>query len=230
MRAGPGSGPKNFAPWVRGAAALCTIGLMVFLAALWGRFPTTSFEEPVSAAEAKPVASAVPTAGPLAAESLAPAPLVDERVALAPAPLGGESASIASAETALASMIAVTNDILQRADGSSEGLPEVASGFVWGELQALAAERAQLGYRQRGASTIVSTSIRSVDLGASQPAVLIDVCIDSSGVSVVDSSGSSLDGLLYRSEANVLNIYGVHYIDGVWKISTHQIPENSTCS
>lgn len=157
----------------------------------------------------------------------APPPLEIPRSAQAP--LGDETASVEAASAAVASVVAAGNQISIRADGGVAGLESVASGFVWGELQSLAVERQQLGYTQVGEATITRTSVQSIDLDAPLPIVELAVCIDSSSVDVLDANGRSLEGLLYTSEGSVLNIYGANFIDGTWKITTHTIPDNSTC-
>lgn len=147
-----------------------------------------------------------------------------------PHPLGDQDASAKAAHAALTAMVAADNEILQRGDGGTAGLDRVAAGFVWGELQAQATERAQLGYKQVGKAKITSATIRSVDLAASPPTVVLDVCIDASGISVVDQNGHSLDDLLYKPGHPTLNVYGAQYIDGLWKIVTHDIPDSAACA
>lgn len=147
-----------------------------------------------------------------------------------PSPLTDEVHSIRAADTAIDSLVAANNEILQRADGGTQGLQNIAAGFVWGELQALATERAQLGYRQVGEATIRSVTARAVDLEASPPTVVLDVCVDATGVDIVDANGQSLRGLLYDPGSPTLNVYGAQYLDGLWKIATHEIPDSAPCA
>jgi hypothetical protein len=147
-----------------------------------------------------------------------------------PQPLGDAKASASAADSAVAAVVTANNEILQRADGGTVGIDDVTAGFVRGELQALAAEREKLGYKQVGEAKIVSTTVRSVDLSASPPTVELGVCIDSSKVDIVDSNGKSLGDLLYKPGVPVLNVYGAQYLDGRWKIVTHDIPDGAPCA
>ena len=144
-------------------------------------------------------------------------------------PLGDAETTTIAVDAAVASLVAANNEILQRADGGTAGLENVAAGFVWGELQAQATEREKLGYKQVGAATVVSTTVRALDLAASPPAAEIGVCIDSSKVDVIDTNGNSLSGLLYKPGTPTLNVYGAQYLDGHWKLVTHDIPDNAPC-
>lgn len=118
---------------------------------------------------------------------------------------------------------------MQRADGTSAGLESIAVGAAWGELQSLAVERSQLGYRQVGEATVTSSAATAVDLVGPPPTVELEVCIDSSAVDVVDASGRSLKDLLYDPDGAVLNVYIAQYIDGLWKIVSHDIPDGARC-
>lgn len=111
-----------------------------------------------------------------------------------------------------------------------DDLADYTTGFVQGEVEAMAAERESLGYTQVGAAVITSIEVRKARLDATTPRITLDVCIDSSGIDVLDSTGASLKASLYDPGHPVLNRYGAEYRDGAWKISTHEIPENGHCS
>ncbi|MGP5154665.1 hypothetical protein, partial [Glutamicibacter ardleyensis] len=111
----------------------------------------------------------------------------------------------------------------------SKGIDQVADGFVKGQLEALAAERWQMGVHQVGEAKVVSVDTKNVDLDAKVPSMDLLVCLDLSGIDVVDENGNSFEGLLYKPKEPVLNTYGAIFTDGQWKISTHNIPEDSTC-
>lgn len=185
-----------------------------------------------SSTEAPPMATR--SEAPSEAASTPPAPNQPlpalDLPAPVPGPLADDAASADAADKAIVSLISANNEILQRADGGTEGLEEVAGGFVWGELQALATERERMGYKQIGKAVITSTTTRSIDLAASPPTVVLDVCVDASGIDVVDANGASVGDLLYRSDTPTLNVYGAQYIDGLWKITTHDIPDSAPCA
>jgi len=161
-------------------------------------------------------------------ERPAPAPLDIPRPN--PKPVAGKAASEQAASAATDALLAASNKVLQRADGGVAGLGFIATGFVRGELEALAAERADLGYTQVGEAKITSKKVVSVDLAASPPTVVLEVCIDTSKIDIVDSNGMSLKGLLYNPGVPVKHIYGAQHVDGVWKIADHDIPDNSPCA
>jgi len=147
-----------------------------------------------------------------------------------PKPVGGKAASEQAASAAADALLAASNQVLQRGNGGTAGLAAIATGFVRGELEALAAERADLGYKQVGAAKITSKKVQSIDLAASPPTVVLEVCIDVSKIDILDSNGKSMKGLLYKPGVPVKHVYGAQYLDGLWKISTHDIPDNDPCA
>jgi len=135
-----------------------------------------------------------------------------------------------AATSAAENVIKVTNATLRNPTTVPQDLGTYTSGFVEGEIRALAAERASLGYTQVGSARITSITVRKADLKGSPPTILLDVCIDSSGIDVRDASGTSLKELLYNPGHPVLNVYGAQYLAGTWRITTHDLPEKDTCS
>lgn len=203
------------------ASALVVLAILAITAVALGFQPiagSSAAEGPAPAASApakakKPLpALALPSATP------------------APAPRAGDQrASTDAAGAAITSLVSANNQILQRADGGTSGLEKVASGFVQGELQALAAERKRMGFKQVGDAVITSVKTRSVDLEASPPTVVLDVCVDATAIRVVDANGHPVTGL-YQRDAPTLNVYGAQYLDGLWKITTHDIPDSAPCA
>lgn len=199
---------------VAGAAVLALVALVVAALSLGvGTAPPMAENPPVDAAEEgelppPPVAVPMPT----------PAPLGDEAVAT--------EAVVVSVET----LVDATNEVLQRADGGTEGIESVATGFVEGEIQALALEREKLGYTQVGEATVTSTKVRSIDLAATPPTALLEVCIDTSDLDVLDPNGDSVADQLYRPGHPVMHLYGAVYLDGLWRVSTHEIPDGASCT
>lgn len=161
-------------------------------------------------------------------EQPAPEPLT----VLAPpaSPLGDAAEAEDVVDEVILTLVEAQNEVLQRADGGVEGIEDIAAGFVKGEIEALAAERAQLGFVQVGEIQIVSVEETDVDLGADPPSTQLRVCIDASGLDILDAAGNSQKALMYNPEGPVLHIYGAQYLDGRWKIATHEIPENSECT
>jgi hypothetical protein len=147
-----------------------------------------------------------------------------------PAPLGDEAVATEAAAVSVESLVDATNEVLQRADGGTEGIESVATGFVEGEVQALAAERKQLGYTQVGEATVTSVNMRSIDLAAEPPVAVLEVCIDTSDLDVLDPNGNSVADQLYRPDHPVMHLYGAVFLDGLWKVSTHEIPDGASCT
>lgn len=206
---------------------LVTTGLLAVIAVLLGvGFSSGGFSmrtpQSHQAADADAKADAEAEAEEPVAELVLPSP--------SPEPLGDEAVAAESAGAAVTSLIDANNQILQRADGGTVGLENVAAGFVWGELQALATERAQLGYRQVGEATVTSTTVRSSDLTGAPPTIVLDVCIDATAVDIVDENGTSMKDRLYNPGVPVLHVYGAQYIDGLWKLTTHDIPDGGSCA
>lgn len=147
-----------------------------------------------------------------------------------PAPLGDPESATSAVTAAAETLVAASNEVLQRGDGGIEGIESVATGFVEGEMRALAAERIQLGYKQVGTATVTSVTVQSIDLEGEPPTALLGVCVDTSDIDVVDSNGKSVGDQLYRPGHPVLHLYGAVFTDGLWKLSTHEIPDGATCA
>ncbi|MET0932858.1 MAG: hypothetical protein ABWX56_04035 [Mycetocola sp.] len=173
--------------------------------------------------------SSTPTPGSTPSPSVSPsAPLTIPTPT--PEPIGDEPEAVDAADTALDGLVEATNQVLQRADGTVTGAETVATGFVLGELQALAAERKELGYKQVGDAKVTEVTVASVDLAADPPTMVLNVCVDVSDVDVLDENGKSLKDRLYNPGRPVLHTYGAQHIDGLWKLATHDIPDNGECS
>lgn len=150
-----------------------------------------------------------------------------------PAPTPGviteEPAEVEKATEAASAVIEAQNQIAQRADGSAIGAEMIATGFVLGELQSYAQEQRDLGYRQTGEARVTQVTVQSVDLTAAVPVMTLAVCVDVSGIDVVDAAGNSYKAALYNPGHPVKHIYGAEFADGTWKISTHDIPDEQDC-
>ncbi|MET0714519.1 MAG: hypothetical protein ABWY57_06370 [Mycetocola sp.] len=232
---GPGDG-QNTEPNGRrahsGVIMLVATGLAVVIAATlglgaaFGWFGTSSASSPTNVAEtaAPPVDSGDEEDDPEAPVTPLAVPPAE------PQPLGDEAESAEAADVAITAVVEATAEIAQRADGDTEGIELITTGFVQGERQAMAEEREQLGYKQIGEATITSVTTREIDLTATPPTVILDVCIDASKIDVVDENGNSLKDRMYNPGGPVLHTYGAQYIDGLWKIATHEIPDSAPCA
>jgi hypothetical protein len=121
------------------------------------------------------------------------------------------------------------NQIGQRADGSAAGVDLVATGFVLGELQAQAQQQRDLGYRQIGEAKITGVRAEEINLTGRRPTMTLNVCVDVSGIDVRDANGKSLKDALYNPGRPVKHVYGAVFEDNVWKIASHDIPDEQNC-
>jgi len=122
------------------------------------------------------------------------------------------------------------NQIAQRADGSAIGAEAVATGFVLGEMRAMAQQQQALGHRQVGAASVTSVDVVKRDLKASPPTMVLAVCVDVSDIDVLDSNDRSLKDALYNPGHPVKHLYGAVFTGEVWKVSTHEIPIKQDCT
>jgi len=166
-----------------------------------------------------PDPSATPTPPPpLSIVTPTPAPITDD-------PQVEET----RAADAVEQVVVSTNELAQRGDGGTIGIDLIATGFVQGELEAMAQDQADLGYTQVGDATITEITPLSVDLAASPPTISLSVCVDTSDVDVLDAAGTSLKDSLYDPGHPVKHVYGAQFIDDLWKIATHDIPDEQDC-
>ena len=162
--------------------------------------------------------------------SVDPAPSGSEAATAPDAPAGKADVAASAAASAVTSVITATNSLLTTPGSVPKDLARFTGGFVEGELLALAAERESLGYTQVGTTVITSITTAKKNLDGDPPTVVLNVCIDSSGVDVLDASGASLKASLYDPGHPVLNVYGAQYIDGTWKIVSHDLPSATSPS
>ena len=198
-----------------GAALVLALGvsvpLIIFLAP---NTDSASTPSPTSSEEPKKVASTEP----LAIAKPASAPLSDDEVAEAE-----------RAQNSVVAVVEANNEILTRGDGSSVGAEEIATGFVLGEIQSRAQEQMDWEYTQVGEAKVTSVTASNVDLDADPPVMTLTVCIDVSDVDMLDAAGQSMKAALYNPGRPVKHIYGAEFRDGVWKIATHDIPDQQDC-
>jgi|SRR5699024_7918437 len=149
---------------------------------------------------------------------------------LATGPLADEAHELERVTQVVETVVDVTAQIAQRGDGKIEGLDEIATGFVLGHMQAMSVEREHLGLTQMGAAEVLSVDPVSSDLGSEPATMLVSVCVDVSGIEVVDAAGNSQSDLLYDPGHPVQYLYGAEFVDEAWKLSTHEIPDHNNCA
>lgn len=144
-------------------------------------------------------------------------------------PVGDEDEELARASATVQAVVDVTTQVARRADGQISGLDDIATGFVLGEIQALSVEREHLELTQNGEAQVVSIEPISSDLDAEPPQMMLSVCVDVSEIELVDGAGNPQNDLLYNPGRPVRHLYGADFVDDVWKLSTHQIPDEQDC-
>lgn len=105
-------------------------------------------------------------------------------------------------------------------------LEAAATGTALDQYLATATEYAQSGWHVEGTSTVVGTPrIADGDYNG-QAAKIMEVCLDSSGVKVVDATGNTVSSNQFPRS---LNIFTLVENNGDWKIASHDFPNNADC-
>lgn len=141
-----------------------------------------------------------------------------------------EEAEVERSTSSLDAVLAASDEIAQRGDGSAVGIDAIATGWVLGELEAKAREQYDMGYKQVGEGKVTSVTPLAVDLTPAAATITLKVCIDISGIDVVDSAGNSMKDSLYKPGKPVAHIYGAIFENDIWKISSHDIPDTQDCA
>jgi len=227
MSASPARTRSRTAAIIVAALAVITITLFIFL---WNSESGggTGSEEPLSEDPSSDETATTPEPDdPDDTPSQPPPPLdIDDPEA---GPVGDEDEEVARASETVEAVVDVTTQVAQRADGQIGGLDDIATGFVLGEIQALSVEREHLELTQNGQAQVISIEAVSSDLDAEQPQMVLSVCVDVSEIELVDGAGNSQNDLLYDPGRPVRHLYGAEYVDDVWKLSTHEIPDEQDC-
>ena len=85
-----------------------------------------------------------------------------------------------------------------------------------------------MGYTQVG-EAVVTTSVRSIDLTSAPPTASSKSASTPSSLDVLDPPARPSADQLYQPGHPVLHLYGAVFTDGVWRLSTHEIPDGAAC-
>lgn len=105
-------------------------------------------------------------------------------------------------------------------------LEAAATGTALDQYLATATEYAQSGWHVEGTSTVVGTPRIADGEYNGQAAKIMEVCLDSSGVKVVDAAGNTVSSNQFPRS---LNIFTLVENNGEWKIASHDFPNNADC-
>lgn len=104
-------------------------------------------------------------------------------------------------------------------------LETLATGAALDEYISTATEYALGGWKTQGKVEVVGQPRLAEGSYEGKPAQLLEVCLDSSKLTLQDQAGNS-----YSSDpARSLNIFTLIEVDGSWKIASHDYPNNPDC-
>ena len=127
------------------------------------------------------------------------------------------------AEWVLTTMAQALADPAQK--GRYTDLSSVASGFALGEFESLAAQYADEGLHQEGSAVIEDPVI--VESAADGTSIVLQACVDSSGVRILNEAGTDVrgDGSLDRA----LTLFTFVLDDGAWKLDKQGFTDDPAC-
>lgn len=105
-------------------------------------------------------------------------------------------------------------------------LEAAATGTALDQYLATATEYALAGWHVEGTSTVVGTPRIADGDYTGQPAKILEVCLDSSQVKVLDANGNTVSAPQFTRS---LNIFTLVEENGAWKIASHDFPNNADC-
>ena len=89
-------------------------------------------------------------------------------------------------------------------------------------------ELASNGWTKTGSEKVTSVEVLSSDPAGTPPSAVLAVCVDSSEVDILDSSGQPIASGSTAHERSI-NIYTLHLIDGSWRVAARTFPDNPAC-
>lgn len=131
--------------------------------------------------------------------------------------IAGDTESVQANENAVESYVS--------AETTSQ-LEAAATGTALDQYLATATEYALSGWRVEGKSTLVGSPRLAEGSYEGQPAKILEVCLDSSQVKVVDENNKPVSEPQFTRS---LNIFTLIEDKGAWKIASHDFPNNADC-
>ena len=175
--------------------------------------------QPTAGASSTAPGSAGPSAGqPSAAASASATPAVS-----VPAPVAASAAKDVTAYVGTTAAVLATVT-----PPSKTELSALATGPAYDSLMARTTEFKANGWHLSGKPKVVSTKVVRYQPGAKPPTVTLNVCIDSSAVSVLTSAGATVQkGSAKDRSLNVMTL--VQSPTHTWRVSQVSFPDNPAC-
>lgn len=105
-------------------------------------------------------------------------------------------------------------------------LKKTTTGSALDQYVATATEYAMSGWKVEGTSRVVGNPRLADGEYEGQPAKLLEVCLDSSDVKVVNVAGTQMNP---AGQPRSLNIFTLIEDHGAWKIASQDFPNNADC-
>ncbi|MDO8383766.1 MAG: hypothetical protein Q7T17_12420 [Microbacterium sp.] len=155
-----------------------------------------------------------------------PTPSVSATPVAPPTPTEPGALDDQSAQTVLETVLTAVATTPSSADPTAV-LANVAEGSYLNELAAQFQELDANGWTMVGEPVVESTVVTSLNLEAAPATATVSACIDSSGVTMLDSAGVPFVG---QSTPRSTHLFGVSQgADGSWKITSHRFPDDAAC-
>jgi hypothetical protein len=156
-----------------------------------------------------------------------------------PSPASESEEAATNAEAIVRDYYAVVDELRSDPESDLVGLDAVASSIALSARQRQIERERGDGWHQTGQTKIVTIDLQGVELnntdadGAVAPLVLFDVCIDVSGVDVLDANGSSVAAAGHPvtgwERQTVINYDWENDPVGGWRVSTGETLERQPC-
>lgn len=111
-------------------------------------------------------------------------------------------------------------------EATVDELKKTTTGSALDQYVATATEYAMSGWRVEGTSQVVGNPRLTDGEYEGQPAKLLEVCLDSSDVKVLNVAGKQMNP---TGQPRSLNIFTLIEDHGAWKIASQDFPNNADC-
>lgn len=111
-------------------------------------------------------------------------------------------------------------------EATVDELEKITTGSALDQYLATATEYAMSGWKVEGTSRVVGNPKLADGEYEGKPAKLLEVCLDSSDVKVVNVAGTQMNP---AGQPRSLNIFTLIEDHGAWKIASQDFPNNADC-